>query len=148
MACWFYWLYHGLNCDKRQMYNFYYQRKHQIQKKERLNLDEDTFKCIFFPYALTKQSPSFRIFFNQKKTRMDQTLAVWETQTAREAVHLKKKNSILLIAWFLWLFTLLFIGSDERGCVGFICVCWSLQRLEVEEISNIIPADHCNRSTH
>lgn len=28
---------------------------------------------------------------------MDQTLTVWETQTVREAVHLKKKNSILLI---------------------------------------------------
>lgn len=73
IACWFYWLPHGLNCDKQQMYIFYYQRKHQNQKKERLNLDEDTFKCafkcIFFPFALTKQSPSFGIFFEPKENK-------------------------------------------------------------------------------
>lgn len=49
--------------------------------------------------------------------------------------------------WFLWLFALLFIGSEERWCVWTFCVCWNLQRLEVEELSNMHLADHCNRST-
>lgn len=47
--------------------------------------------------------------------------------------------------WFLWLFTLLFIGSEEHWCVW---ECWRLQWSEVEELSNTLLADHCNRSTH
>lgn len=89
----------------------------------------------------------FFFFFNQKKTRMDQTLTVWETQPTHDAVHLKMGKQTVSCLSCDFCDYLLFYLLDQKN-IGVFENVEDCNGRKWKSSAILLLADHCNRSTH